>query len=211
MPPTTRSPDSSPTEWGSYIVSLTFWSVLLLDAVLFGVLSLSPRLVEWSELRTRFNANARRAEILEAEIKHLRRVEWALENDPDFLERVAGHDFDAHRTGGRQIPVSKSLGFDPRVPATHPAPIPPSEAWWTPLVRSIAAQGPLRQRLTWLTVAICLFAFLCLNDAFGNGALGRFAQRVTQRILRRYTPQSVAGGSDPDGPGACFRSETAVE
>lgn len=195
MPPSTRSPDSSPAEWGSYIVSLTFWSVLLLDAMLFAVLSLSPRLVEWSELRTRYSANARRADILEAEIRHLRRVEWALENDPAFLERVAGHDFDAHRAGGKQIPVSESLGFDPRVPATHPAPIQPSEAWWTPLLRSIAAPGPLRQRLTWLTVAICLFAFLCLNDAFGNGALGRFAQGMTQRVLTRYMQHPASDGS----------------
>lgn len=175
----------SPT--GSLLVSLMFWGSLGSAAVLYALLTLSPRLLEAEALRLRQARNQAELCSLAEETAHLTNVARALQSDPDFVARVAASELQALPSGGTHLPVSPSLGYDARVPqAGVSAPL-PAPRWYTPALVHLARSGDVRTRCGAACVGLVAFAFFCCHDAFFAGGLGALLAGAGRGVVRRYT------------------------
>ncbi len=159
-----------PNEEGrSWAVSLSFWGCLLLSAVLYASVALSPKVVNYIRLRTDFNATQFELVELEREVQYLARVAEALER-PDFSEELARVDFDASRPGDERIRVNPTgtpinrEALDASVPeetVSRPAIAYP---WYMPLIDMLATDMKLRRSLLIASSVVVLVAFTFLQE-----------------------------------------------
>jgi cell division protein FtsB len=168
---------STPVESG-WFVSLLFWLALLLAALLYGAVALSPKYMAWLETRREYHDGQVRLVALERQVGYLERVVSALESDPQFAAELARVDFDACRPGEEQIPVDARLSLDGLVKETHAvraARLP----WYTPLVAQAAENEPLRRNLLIAAASMVLFAFTFLHES-RDPQIRSTARRVQQ-------------------------------
>ncbi len=170
------------------LLSLTFWTVFLPAAGLFAVLSLGPRYAVQIDLRRRFADNEDVSRSIQSEIDHLTTLATALENDPDFVRRLADEEFRPTSPTETRFPVATGLNFDARVPAVSPktAAVARPTGWMSDLFAATAEHSPLRRRLQMALIAVVLLSFACLNDAFFADGIGGRIRRALAWFAGRY-------------------------
>jgi len=191
--------NSSATVW---VVSLAFWVLLLIAALLYGSVALAPRLSEWMNIRHDYVANAHQVKALETEVDYLERVRDALKTDPEFLRRLAEVGVSKNRDRRSEvIPVSGLLVFggEDQLQQRLPEIDPPVGA---DVVRMLASRPSLRTGLL-ATAGLCVvFGFTVLN---GNGGwfvatTARIALAAVVMPLARYRRTAAVEVPDENQP-----------
>lgn len=150
---------------GGLAISLAFWTGLLISAVLFAAVNLSPRLVAILKLRDEHYANQLRLVELEQQARQLERVVEALEHDPDFAAEMARLEFDALRPGEEVIAVDRTLVLDARHAATAERERTVTQAWYLPAVEVLATRRQLRNLLLLAAAVLVLASFTWLQES----------------------------------------------
>lgn len=159
-PPTTRP-------LRGLLVSLMFWTALLVAAVLFAAVTLAPRLTTLIDLRDEHYVHQLKLVALEQQTRQLERVVTALERDPDFAAEMARLEFDALRPGEEVIAVDGNLALDARqMPPAAAAPE-TSRAWYLPALQRLASQRDLRHLLLLTAAVLVVTSFTWLQESSG--------------------------------------------
>lgn len=171
---------------GSLLMSLAFWSALLVSAAMYAAVALSPKLGAWINVRQQFIDNAERLAVLEEEADYLERVADALKNDPTFAQQL---------TGASQGDFGTTAEFS-AANSPHPAHRIPDSAM-TPLmlqpqlatlVFHLASHERHRSWLLGLACALTLTAFSLLNEA-GASVVGAVLSGIRSTLwtaIARY-------------------------
>lgn len=159
-------PQTSPaSRIGGLAISLAFWTGLIIAAVLFAAVNLSPRLAAILKLREEHYANQLRLVSLEKQARQLERVVQALEHDPAFAAEMARLEFDALRPGEEVIAVDRTLALDARHAATAEPPRGATQAWYLPAVEILATSRELRNTLLLAAAVLTIVAFTWLQES----------------------------------------------
>ena len=171
---------------GSLFISMAFWSTLLVSAVMYAAVSLSPKLADWISVRQQHAANAVRLQGLEDEADYLERVAAALKSDPEFAHRL----LHATQSGAAQnefVPVSNSQIFGG---AKSKSSVP------RPLVQPAVAEVVMhlashQQHRTWLlfgSAGLTILAFTLLNESGAGIMQAAFSSMlgVSKAAVARY-------------------------
>lgn len=148
---------------GSLFISIAFWSTLLVSAVMYAAVSLSPKLADWISVRQQHAANAVRLQALEDEADYLERVAAALKSDPEFAHRL----LHATQSGAAQnefVPVLNSQMFG-GAKAKSSVPQPLVQPAVAEVVMHLASH---QQHRTWLlfgSAGLTILAFTLLNES----------------------------------------------
>ena len=172
-------------------ISLAFWLCLLVAAVLFALVSLSPKLSVYLQLRSQFDTNQLRLVTLELQAEQLQRVIDAIRTDKDFAAELTRIEFDAVRPDEEVIPVESALKLDARAVET-PLPAPASvHVWYEPIVKYFASDNTLRVSLLGAAAILVIVSFTMLQPAgaeqVSTGARGCSA--IWQSLRNRYVRQ----------------------
>lgn len=158
-------------------MSVAFWLCLFACAIVYGGVSLAPKLVTYLELERDYVEAQHRLVAIEQRNQHLERVATALETDPRFAEELLRVNLAASAPGEERIAVDPThhltVGAEPAPAVEVPEP------WYLPLVRRLASDAELRNRLLWGTAVVVVIAFGLLHD--GNGAILGLATRRWRR------------------------------
>jgi len=197
--PTSEEHPLVPQTVGSFLMSVAFWSSLLVSVAMYAAVSLSPKLADWISVRQQHAANAVRLQELEDEADYLERVAEALKSDPEFAHRLV-HATQAGSTQNEFVPVSNSLlfggakaeNFVPR-PLVQPA-----------IANVVMHLGSHQQHRTWLlfgAATLTVLAFTLLNES-GAGIMQTVFSSIrgfSQAALARYRQKPpVAFGDDTE-------------
>jgi len=187
IPQIIDSPPAGTPFSAKWAVSLLFWSMLLIAALMYGLVALAPRLFAWIENRHDFITNAHQLQALETEIDYLERVRDALESDPDFVRRLANASIDEDISETEIIPVSGTLifGSEDQLQDRMPVVEAPVGTW---LVQRFASDRQLRHGVMMSASLLVVFAFTVLN---GTGerlvsSVSRLAVAIVHVPLTRY-------------------------
>ncbi len=194
--PTSEEQILVPQAVGSFLMSIAFWISLLVSAVMYAAVSLSPKLADWISVRQQHAANAGRLQELEDEADYLERVAAALKSDPEFARRLV-HTTQSGSTPREFVPVANRLIFG-GTEAKSPEP--------RSLVRPAVAEVVMhlashQQHRTWLlfgAAGLTVLAFTLLNDS-GAGimqAVVSSIQGFSQAALARYRQVPSAASDD---------------
>ena len=177
-------------------MSVCFWFTLLLAAILYGAVALSPKFAVWAQARQAFRTNARHLVELESDIEYLERVDSALKTDDEMAQQIVGMHAPQPESGAttEDILVSGSLMFG-RDDLALPTVAPTEATWFDRSVFVTASSGSLRTFLLVSAAVLVVFAFTFLNDA-GEGLVttsGRALRSAAMLPVKRY----FAGRSEP--------------
>ncbi len=173
--------DSEPARSSSWVISLAFWGTLIFAAVLYAAVTLSPKLADFAQARTRFRNNAYRLVDLESEVDYLERVTTALKTDPNFAKQLA---FASHQPASHNeslIPVTQQSGSDIGEEDTSPTPSMDVPLWMNG-VTYLAAHPDYRRWMLITSACLTLFAFTFLNDS-ERGSITRIAGLLRSVVL----------------------------
>lgn len=140
----------STLEW---IVSLLFWSQMIIAASLYGLVALSPKLKVHIELQAEHLQRQTQLVSLENHIRELEKVVESLNNDPRIMEELARLDLDAARPDEKRIPLEGGVSLQSRLGQTVHVPD-VGRDWHEPFLRAFAENTGLR--VTSLAVAAVL-------------------------------------------------------
>lgn len=177
----------------SFLVSVAFWLTLTAAAAGYAVVALSPGWLRWQTALQERQQNAVELEKLASEIRQLDGLVAAMQQDPELAAALSaarnGTDNPdlARLTAILQASPTNDLPLSPDPPA-------PAQTKWNTLLRQAAADGPVRTRLMWGSVALTLLAFTFLNDAGGAILAGLFGSVIGlfAGVFRRYVPATTA-------------------
>ena len=202
--PADALPEQAVPPAGSVFVSLLFWCSLTIAASAYAAVALSPKFVEWTNIRQQYRDNALHLQKLEQEVLYLERVAEALRTDPEFASRIA----EASTTrAAEHSPVQNNRNGEDRQAPDNLIP-PPTSATQIPLlspesmaiIRRLATNTQLRTKLLIGAAALTLLAFTLFNDAGGwlvlNALTGGF--NVFVALFRRYVTASPTASVDVD-------------
>lgn len=185
--------DSAPlSAWGALTISVLFWCGLGVSAVLYAALLLSPRCLQYEQLRLRYQQNAAELMRLRQTTEHLSQVAHALRTDQEFLARVAASELSAVPVGGTHVPVGESLGYDARIPARDRSLVTPATLpWYVPVLETLAQVPEVRLRCLLAAAILLGLSFVCLNEAFFAGGAGAVLRRAAACLSQRYAARPV--------------------
>ena len=192
--PTSEELTTVPQTVGSFLISIAFWSGLLVSAVMYAGVALAPKLANWISVRQQHAANAVRLQELEDEVDYLERVSAALKTDPEFAHRLV----QATQLGSKEnefVPVSGNLVFGGvrDKPATEQPLVKPAVA---ELVMHLASHQKHRTWLLFSAAGLTVLAFTLLNESGAGimqaayGSVQSFFHRAIARY-RRNPPVEV--------------------
>jgi hypothetical protein len=199
--PTSEKLTTVPQTVGSFLMSIAFWSALLVSAVMYAGVALSPKLADWISVREQHAANAVRLQELEDEADYLERVSAALKSDPEFAHRLV-HATQSGSTENEFVPVSGSLVFggvrDKSI--TEQPLVQPAVAEF---VMHLASHQKHRAWLLLGAAGLTIVAFTLLNESGAGimqaayGSVQRFSHAAIARY-RRDPPAEVNEDSAED-------------
>ena len=159
-----RSTSTSPPEtFSGMVISLVFWLFLFAAGILFAIVSLSPKLLVYLQLRSQFDVNQRRLVMLEQQAEQLRRVINAIRTDTDFAAELTRIEFDAVLPGEEVIPVDSALKLDARSVETPLPDFPAASEWYEPLVNHLASDHELRMGFLACAMLLVIVSFTLLQ------------------------------------------------
>lgn len=170
----------------SIFLSLAFWLTLLLASAMYAVLCLSPRLSEHARLTRQSYELQFEAEQRSQEIRHLRRVAQAMQQDAEFISRIARNEFSLAEDGSQQIQVATELGYDARVPGPSQGKRDYVDPWYLDLIELLCNRTSLRNQWTWSILGLYFFAFVFLNEGMCSGRCARQTLRHLLSFGQRY-------------------------
>lgn len=146
-------------------ISLAFWICLIVSALLFALVALSPKFFVYLRLRNQFDSNQLRLVALERHAGQLQRVIDAIRSDKDFKSELTRIEFDAARPDEEVIPVDVALkldarAFDARIPFQAAMPM-----WYEPAVKWLASDSPVRTTLLATAALLVVVSFTLLQPA----------------------------------------------
>jgi len=149
---------------GSLLMSVAFWLTLLVSALMYAAVSLSPKLADWIIVRQQYASNAARLKQLEDEADYLERVAAALKSDPEFARHLVRAAQSTPAANTDFVPVSQDLMFGESNQTAQEPPhvVQPAIA---ALVFHLASHQTHRTRLLASAAGLTLLAFTLLNDA----------------------------------------------
>ena len=197
--PTSEVLTSVPPTVGSFLISVAFWSTLLVSALMYAAVSLSPKLADWISVRKQHAANAMRLQELEDEADYLERVAAALKSDPEFAQRLV-HATQSGSTQHEFVPVSDSLIFgetNGKLSVARPL-VQPAVA---DVVMHLASH---QQHRTWLlfgAAGLTILAFTLLNESGAGIMQATFSSivGVSLAALARYRQDPPVASDDETG------------
>ena len=145
-----------------WFAPLLFWFCLLISAILFGSVLLTPKILSWTKLQYDYHNNQIELVELENQVQYLKRVAEALENDPLFNEELARVEFHAEEPDTESLPVRDSLNpiLNLKPPVTQKVSV--ALPWYLPILEAFQ-QHPHLKHLFLLTASlIAIFAFTLL-------------------------------------------------
>lgn len=163
LEPTSEELISVPQTVGSFLISTAFWAALMVSAVMYAAVSLTPKMADWISVRQQHAANAMRLQELEDEADYLERVAAALKRDPEFAQRLV-HTTQAGSGQKDFVPVSDNLifgGTKPKVSAPEPL-LQPAVA---EVVMHLASHQQHRRWLLCGAAGLTILAFTLLNES----------------------------------------------
>ena len=194
--PASEELTSVPQTVGSFLISVAFWSTLLVSALLYAAVSLSPKLADWISVRKQHAANAMRLQELEDETDYLERVAAALKSDPEFAQRLV-HATQSGSTPQAFEPVSDSLLFG-GTNAESSVPRPLVQPAVANVVMHLAGHQQHRMWLLFGAAGLTLLAFTLLNDS-GAGIMQAAFSSMTgfsRAALARYRQDPPVASDD---------------
>jgi hypothetical protein len=175
------------TLWGM-MISLGFWFCLLISAVLFAVVALSPKLLTYLQLRHQFDSNQLQLVALERQAGQLRRVVEAVRDDEDFAAELTRIEFDAVQPDEEILPVDGSLTLDAIATGSSTSLLAVMDPWYEPVVRFLASDA--RSRLSILGSAALLvvisFTILQPDEPARASAKARGQVSLWRSLRNRY-------------------------
>lgn len=186
--PVNKTSESRPDTISGMAISLAFWIGLILAALLFALVALSPKFLIYLGLRNQFDNNQMRLLTLERQAGQLQRVIDAIRSDKEFASELTRVEFDAVRPGEEVIPVETALKLDSRSLQSQP-PAPVSEPqWYLPVVQRLATDAELRRSLLLVAVLLVVVAFAILQPAGVKrvSSDGRVGNLIWRSLRGRY-------------------------
>ena len=171
-----------------WLVSLLFWSCLLIAATCYALVALAPKLVTHFGIREDRYANQVRLVALERQVSYLERVVQALESDPAFAAQLARIDFDASRPGEERIAVGAELSLNAREVAASDHVDEVQSHWYAPALQRLANDTKLRRQLLVVAALLTVFSFTFLQESQSpqlEAAAGK-VQSGAGWLARRY-------------------------
>jgi len=186
MEPTSEELTLVPQTVGSFLISVAFWSTLLVSALMYAAVSLSPKLADWISVRRQHAANAMRLQELEDEADYLERVAAALKTDPEFAQRLV-HATQSGRTSHEFVPVSDRLifgGTNAKTSVARPL-VQPAVA---DVVMHLARHQQHRRWLLFGAAGLTMLAFTLLNESGAGIMQAAFSSMIgfSQAAVARY-------------------------
>ena len=187
--PSYSAHEPSPDTISGLVISLLFWLCMIVAAVLFGVVSLSPKLLVYLLLRSQFDMNQRKLVTLENQADQLQRVIDAMQHDKEFAAELIRIEFDAARPDEEVIPVDFPLKRDARVVETPLPDVTAEHMWYEPVVRNLASDSKLRISLLGAAAMLVVASFTLLQpDGLSPVPKGTRRSRSTwQNLCNRYS------------------------
>ena len=153
--------DHSTLEW---IVSLLFWSQMLIAASLYGLVALSPKLLSYIDLQGEHFKRQSQLVSLENHISELEKVVDSLHDDPRVMEELARLDLDAARPDEERIPLEDGVTLQSRLGQTVHVPD-VGRAWYEPFLRAFAGHTSLRVTSLAVAAALVVISFTFFHPA----------------------------------------------
>jgi hypothetical protein len=187
--PTYSAREHLPDTISGLVISLLFWLCIIVSAVLFGVVSLSPKLLVYLQLRSQFDMNQRKLVALENQAGQLQRVIEAMQHDKEFAAELIRIEVDAARPDEEVIPVDFPLKRDARAVETPLPEITTEHVWYEPVVSHLASDSKLRTSLLGAAAMLVVASFTLLQPAgLSPAPKGAHQSRSTWKNLRnRYS------------------------
>ena len=187
--PSYSAHDHLPDTISGLVISLLFWLCMAISAILFGMVSLSPKLLVYLQLRSHFDVNQRKLVALETQADQLQRVIDAMQTDKEFAAELTRIEFDAARPDEEVIPVDFPLKRDARAVETPLPEIPVEHVWYEPVVKNLASDSRLRTSLLGAAAMLVVASFTLLQPVgLSAGSKGtRQSKSSWQNLRNRYS------------------------
>jgi cell division protein FtsB len=149
--------------------SISFWLCLLIAAVLFGAVSLAPRVRDFIRLDHAVRQNQWELVRIEDRIEQLEGIARSLRDDTEFVSRLAQADLRAQEPNVQQIPVDEHLVLRPTTGDGGPPPPAMSLPIYLPILDTLADNRDVGNALLAVAAASVIFAFTYFQDATTDG------------------------------------------
>ncbi len=187
--PVTPGGNSATETVSGLMVSLLFWSCLLLAASLFASVALAPKLAETLRLRDLYSANQLQLVLIERQNEQFQLVVEAIQSDRDFAAEMTRIEFDAIRSDEEILPVAADLKLETRAieaPRAHPV---AARAWYRPWLTPLTENDSLRSTLLGAAAVLVVVSFTWFQPASAEriAQQARFGRTAWQALRDRYT------------------------
>ncbi len=143
-------------EW---VVSLLFWTQLLIAAVLYASVALAPKVNTLLDLSADSQSLKSQLVDLEHQVTDMKKVTEALEHDPRVLEELARLNLDVTRPGEESIPVGSELMLQNEMTRARTLPQEFERAWYVSVIETFARNQRLRNALLFAAAVLVLISF----------------------------------------------------
>jgi len=147
-----------------WITSLAFWLCLFTSAVLYGTVSLAPKLVAYFNLSRDYQANRWKLFSVEKQVDRLEKVIEAQTNDPAFVREQARSAFDVASPDEQRIPVDSHLRLNIESGGAERPAAPRALPWYAPILGLVASSRVLGDAMLGMAAVLVLYAFGRLYD-----------------------------------------------
>jgi cell division protein FtsB len=147
-----------------WLTSLAFWLCLFAAAVLYAMVTLSPKLLAYLTRNRDYQANQWQLVSLKKQVDHLEKVIDAQKNDPAFIREQARNDFDVALPDEQRIPVDSHLRLNLGTGSADLVVVPGNLPWFTGLLSGIARSRPVANTLLALAAFLILYSFTLLYE-----------------------------------------------
>jgi len=142
-----------------WFVSFLFWGQLLVAGVLYGCVSMAPKMSAYVALDDEYVTAQTELVQLERQVLELKKITESLERDSGLLEELARIDLDATRPGEEQIPLQDNLTLQSRITKQYVATSQSTTQWYSPFLTAFATDHQLRMMSLFVAAGLVLVAF----------------------------------------------------
>lgn len=153
---TTVASDEPTSGW---FKSISFWLCLLVSAVLFGAVSLAPRVRDLIRLDHAVRQNQWELVRIEDRIEQMEQIGRALRDDSEFVSRLAQADLRAQEPNVQQIPVDEHLVLRPTSDSGTPTTPAVAMPIYLPILDTLSDNRDVGNALLAVAAVLVIFAF----------------------------------------------------
>lgn len=154
-----------PETLAGFAVSLAFWCCLMLSAVLFGAVALSPKVQVYMQLREQFESNQLQLVGLEKQAGRLQKVVDAIRGDKQFASEMTRIELDAVQPDEEVLPVDADLKLDAGTTGAEGQSHELHAVWYAPFIRALVVDQRLRITVLSAAALLVVVSFTVLQPA----------------------------------------------